>query len=181
MKITKSTLPKKSILNNLKVDYIDSFRGDYFDTNNVISSQEIGKYFFTSAPKWTEGLFELRNKIVSIFGLRTSGKSNNRKELLDNFKCEPGEKLGLFTVYDRNENEVILGDDDKHLNFRISLFKENIPNTEGHKNLTISTTVKFNNWFGRLYFLPVKPVHKLIVPRMLKGILGQIEKERITN
>jgi len=49
------------------------------------------------------------------------------------------------------------------------------------KNLIISTTVKYNNWFGKIYFLPVKPFHKRIVPTMLKGIIKEIEKETTTN
>jgi hypothetical protein len=181
MKIKKATLPKNSILHNTKFGYVDSFQGGYLDVENHISSKDIGKAFFTSAPNWTAKLFELRNKIVSVFGLKTPEKIKNSKELLDNFNCEPDEKLGLFTVYHRTENEVILGEDDKHLNFRISLYTESTPNIEGRKNITISTTVQFNNWFGKLYFLPVKPFHKLIVPRMLRGIISQIEKERNTN
>jgi len=81
----------------------------------------------------------------------------------------------LFRVYSKTENEVILGENDKHLNFRISLLKEDNKVKENQKKLTISTTVKFNNWFGKLYFLPVKPFHKIIVAKMLKGILEQIE------
>ena len=46
------------------------------------------------------------------------------------------------------------------------------------KDLTISTTVEFNNWFGRLYFLPVRPFHKIIVPTMLKGIIKELETQR---
>ncbi|AYZ35431.1 DUF2867 domain-containing protein [Chryseobacterium indologenes] len=33
----------------------------------------------------------------------------------------------------------------------------------------------FHNWTGVLYFLPVRPFHKLIVPAMLKNIIGQLE------
>ena len=175
MKITKTTLPTNSILNNTNFEYIDSYQGYYLDMENQVSSKDIGKAFFTSAPKWTARLFELRNRIVSIFGLKTSEKTNNREELLHNFNCEPGEKMGLFSVYHRTENEVILGEDDKHLNFRISLYKEDVGISSDRKKLTISTIVKFNNRFGKLYFLPVKPFHKLIVPRMLQGIIRQIE------
>ena len=181
MKVIKAVLPPKSILQNANFEYVDSFQGEYFDIKNEVSSKHIGKAFFTSAPKWTAQLFELRNKIVSVFGLKTPGKNIDRKELLDNFNCETGEKIGLFTVYNINENEVILGEDDKHLDFRISIYKETKPYDEGKKYLTLSTTVQFNNWFGKLYFLTVKPFHKLIVPRMLKGIINQIEKERNTN
>jgi len=176
MEIRKTILPEKSVLKDTNFEYVDSFQGEYVDIKNEIVSKDIGKAFFTSAPKWTAQLFELRNKIVSIFGLKTSNGANNREELLDNFNCEQGEKLGLFTVYYKDENEVILGEDDKHLNFRISLLKENQLNDESKKYLTLSTTVKFNNWFGKLYFFPVKPFHKLIVPRMLKGIINQIER-----
>lgn len=178
MKITKTTLPKNSILNSTKYEYVDSFQGDYLDAENQINCKDIAKAFFTSTPNWTVKLFELRNKIVSIFGLKISGNTKNKKELLDAFNCEPNEKLGLFRVYYRNENEVILGEDDKHLDFRVSLYKEENPNDKERKKLTISTTVQFNNWFGKLYFLPVKPFHRLIVPIMLKGLIGQIERKK---
>jgi hypothetical protein len=75
----------------------------------------------------------------------------------------------------RTENEVILGEDDRHLNFRISLLKSDTP-TPHQKKLTLSTTVEFKNWFGKLYFLPVQPFHSLIVPTMLNGILNDLEK-----
>lgn len=175
MKPTKSLLPISSILHKVEFDFVDSYQGEYHDPEDKISSMDIGKAFFSSAPNWTAKLFEFRNKIVSILGLKTSENPQNRNELISKFRCEPGDRLGLFKVYSRNENEVVLGEDDKHLDFRISLFKENKVNQKGTKKLTISTTVKFNNWFGRLYFALIKPFHKLIVPRMLKGIIKQIE------
>ena len=177
MKILKTTLPKNSILtiDQKKYDYVDSFEGIYTDKDNNISSDIVGKAFFTSAPTWVSNLLELRNKIVGIFGLKTSGQANNRATLLKNFKCEPNERLGLFKVFDRTENEVVLGEDDKHLNFRVSLLKSKIIGTNQNK-LTITTTVEFKNWYGKLYFLPVKPFHSFIVPTMLKGIIRALEK-----
>ncbi len=122
-------------------------------------------------------MFGLRNKIASIFGLKTPGEIDDRQQKLDNFKCEPGEQLGLFKVFNKTDNEVVLGEDDKHLNFRVSLLlnKHKIDLTK--KEIIISTTVEFNNWFGRLYFLPVRPFHKIIVPTMLKGIIKQLENQ----
>jgi hypothetical protein len=176
MKIIKVKFPATSKLYETDFDYVDSYQGEYFDKKDEISAQDIGKAFFNSAPKWTAQLFELRNKIVAAFGLKIPEKVENRKELLDGFACEPNERLGLFKVYSKTENEVILGEDDKHLNFRVSLLKDDNTSKEGTKKLTISTTVKFNNWFGKLYFLPVKSFHQLIVPIMLKGVIAQIEK-----
>ncbi len=79
-------------------------------------------------------------------------------------------------MFNRTDKEVILGEDDKHLNFRVSLFLDHQINDPNKKHLTVSTTVEFNNWFGRIYFLPVRPFHKLIVPTMLKGIIKHLEK-----
>ena len=121
----------------------------------------------------------LRNKIVSIFGLKTPGDITNIEKQIENFKCEPGEQLGLFKVFAKTENEVILGEDDKHLNFRVSLLLNQQTNETKKKNLIVSTTVEFNNWFGRLYFLPVRPFHKLIVPSMLKGMIKELEKRNV--
>lgn len=178
MKIIKTKLPNQSILNssNKEYGYVDSFQGNLIDIENKFTSVDIGKAFFSSSPQWVGKLFALRNKIVSIFGLKTSGDISNREKQLENFKCEAGEQLGLFKVFAKTENEVILGEDDKHLNFRVSLFLNQPTNETNQKNLIISTTVEFNNWFGKIYFLPVRPFHKLIVPSMLKGIIKELEK-----
>jgi len=180
MKIVKTTLPNNSILNtsHKEYGYVDSFQGVLNDVENKITSVDIGKAFFSSGPKWVGKLFNLRNKIVSVFGLKTSGNIVDRQQQLDNFKCEPGEQLGLFKVFKKTDNEVIIGENDKHLNFRVSLFLDKSKTDKSKKDLTISTTVEFNNWFGRLYFLPVRPFHKFIVPTMLKGIIKELEKQR---
>ena len=180
---TTSTIPDSSILksDDNSFDYVDSFRKSFLDEADSIDITTIGKLFFASGPKWIDGLFTTRNKVVSLFGLKTPGSSTSRQKQLNNFKCEKGEQLGLFKVFDKTDNEVILGEDDKHLNFRISLLLDKSPDKDEQKSLTITTTVKFNNAFGRLYFLPVRPFHKLIVPTMLNGILKEIEKEKSMN
>lgn len=177
MTIQKTIFPNTSFLSNTGYDYVDSFVGKYVDANNEITSRDICKAFFNSAPAWTEQLFEIRNKLVTIAGLKT-GKNDqvDRTQQLENFECKPGERLGLFQIYQVTDDEVILGEDDSHLDFRISLLKADIPNNISSKTLTISTTVYFNNAIGKLYFLPVKPFHKLIVPRMLRGIIEQLGK-----
>lgn len=181
MKIIKTTLPNNSVLNisYKKYSYVDSFHGVLNDIENKFTSDDIGKAFFSSGPKWVVKLFALRNKIVSIFGLKIPDDITNREKQLENFKCEPGERLGLFKVFAKTENEVVLGEDDKHLNFRVSLFLNQQTGETKKKDLIVSTTVEFNNWFGRLYFLPVRPFHKLIVPTMLKGMILELENRNV--
>ncbi|NJM80195.1 MAG: DUF2867 domain-containing protein, partial [Flavobacterium sp.] len=41
-----------------------------------------------------------------------------------------------------------MGEDDKHLNFRISLFLKQLETDAIKKQITITTVVIYNNWFG---------------------------------
>jgi len=173
--IAKVNFPNHSILHNNQYHYTDSYKGSLLDVNNEVNLTTVGKAFFSSSPAWADKLFEFRNWLVSFIGLKTNGTVDNKEELLNNFKGEKGERVGLFKVFDKTDEELILGEDDKHLDFRISLMVEEVAGQR--KEITISTTVIFHNWMGKLYFLPVKPFHKLIVPRMLKGIIKQLEQK----
>ncbi len=179
MAILKSYLPEASILKtqHKKYDYVDSFESVFTNKNNSVTPQNVAKAFFTSEPKWIKKLMAVRNNIVSIFGLKTSGRAIARHKQFERFKCAPGERIGLFKVFGKTENEVVIGQDDKHLNFRVSLLLTQNGSDFQKKNLIISTTVEFNNWLGRLYFLLLKPFHKIIVQAMLKRIIKQLEKQ----
>lgn len=172
----QNTLPNLSLLKNSKkpFDYIDSFNAELPLTKPFITIDEVAKAFFTGSPAWVSSLFALRNKLVGALGLKTSG-NQNRAEVLSNFSCEVGDKLGLFRVFEKSDYEIIMGEDDSHLNFRVSLLLE----VKGAQQiLVISTGVQFNNVWGKLYFLPVKPFHKLVVPSMINGVIKKLEEER---
>jgi len=173
MKIIKTALPNNSLLNQAakKYDYVDSFQGSITDNGNKLNPTVIGKAFFSSTPNWVGKMMGFRNRAVAVFGLKTSGSMAERRKTLDNLKCEKGEKVGIFKIYDKTENEIILGEDDKHLDFRVSLYLGESKIEEQEKKLTISTCINFNNWFGRLYFLTVRPFHRLIVTTILKAII----------
>jgi len=176
MKITKTKIPGNSLLfpNLGSYNYIDSYEGTVNDRNNVINIMDVGKAFFKPNPKWVDGLLILRNKIVSLFGLKTT-KNINNTEKPGKLKFEPGEHAGIFRVFDRTKDEIILGENDKHLDFRLSLHLAEYKNDPAKKVITATTVVKFNNWFGRLYFFPVKPFHKLIISITLKNDLQELE------
>lgn len=176
MKIKKIEFPQKSVLAKDKkdFDYVDSFAGELMSSHSNIDISEVGKAFFISGPKWGKKMFAFRNKVVSLFGLKT-GVESDKTQADDHFQCEVGERMGIFTVFEKTENEIILGEDDKHLDFRVSLLFDKTRDDNTEKSLTISTTVKFHNWLGVLYFLPVRPFHSLIVPVMLKNVIGKLE------
>ena len=172
MKIKKTIFPQNSMLSKTNSDYFDCYIGSIEGNVKNITSDEVGRAFFMSSPKWIEKLMSLRNKTVSVFGLKTSEKSDYNKENLNIFIAEIGQRVGLFKIIEKTENELILGEDDKHLNFKVSLLLDDLK-----ENLTIITVVNFNNWFGKLYFFIIKPFHKMIVPIMLKGTIKFFNKK----
>lgn len=76
---------------------------------------------------------------------------------------EVGKKVGLFTLYDIQENEIIAGEKDKHLDFCISFKKE-------HDVVILSTYVCYHNMLGKIYMNLIKPFHKLLVKKSLKSL-----------
>lgn len=177
MKIEQVSLPQHSILTGIEYDYADSFKSEVIDSDNKLTPTVAAKALFSSSPQWIGHLLNIRNRLVSVFGLKTGGKHFDLGTLMDNFKGEEGDHLALFKVYNTTDNELIMGENDRHLDFRVSLLLDRIDDLR--QNLTISTTVVYNNWFGRIYFFFIKPFHKLIVPTMLKGIVREVEKGKV--
>jgi len=113
---------------------------------------------FGGAPGWINGLLRLRNAAVSLFGLKAGEKSS--KPLV--------EKAGIFPVLHQTPNRVVLGLDDKHLDFRLLVDVKDAG--DGIQTVTASTLVKTHNTFGRVYLAFVKPFHRMIVPAMLRQL-----------
>jgi hypothetical protein len=83
-----------------------------------------------------------------------------------------GSKIGVFTVETRNEHEIVMAENDKHLNFKTSV----LTNANGTGiDLYFTTVVHFNNIGGRLYFIPVKPFHRIILKSSIKRIIKKFE------
>jgi len=172
--ITKSEFPKETLLEKRTYDYTDSYQADSLDNSKNITVTSILKAFINSTPLFVIYLMFLRDKIVSLFGLKTNRDSYSKNKLVQSIQGKKGEKIGLFKIINLNDREIILGEDDKHLNFRVSFI---IETKENHSILILTTTVLLNNLLGRLYFFPVKFFHKLIVPLMLKGIIKELKKD----
>lgn len=119
-------------------------------------------------PKWLDRLMVLRNRVVGVFGLKDLGAFS---EISDKpgVKYKVGDRVGIFTVIEKDQNEVLLGDDDKHLSVVVSIHSKTDAVT-GSTFITVSTVVHVKNWLGKLYMIPVEPAHKVIAKRMTKSI-----------
>ena len=173
----KNQIPEQSMLRTTSdsFGYIDSFQSCFSSKDESVNIDTIAHLFLTGGPKWVDSLLMLRNKLVGVFGLKTPmpGNTDKQDQTID---YQPGEKAGLFKVFAKSENELLLGEDDKHLDFRVSILLEPLNDGTNTKKIALTTAVKFNNWFGKLYFFPVKPFHRFIVHSAVKELVAQVEK-----
>ena len=94
--------------------------------------------------------------MVAGFGLKTSS------ELRDDVATD---RIDFFRVYDRRRHEIILGEDDRHLDFRLSVLVEE---SALCRRLVATTVVTFNHLGGRAYIAGIAPFHRLIVKSSLR-------------
>ncbi|MFE7777866.1 DUF2867 domain-containing protein [Streptomyces sp. NPDC057445] len=66
-----------------------------------------------------------------------------------------------FAVQAADGDELLLGEDASHLDFRASLLV-------GERDVTLTTVVRTHNRLGRLYFAPVRYIHPFMVRWMLR-------------
>jgi hypothetical protein len=151
-------LPENTLItkNMTSVDYYDSYM---IKKKTDDSIDEITQKILT-LPGWINFVLRLRYYlIVKPFGLST-GRFDNKTENSEE-NSEP------IPVIEKSENEIVMGSGDKHLYYRISIMKKEI---EQEPEIYLNTIVRFNNIWGKLYFLPVKLGHKLVVKSLLKRI-----------
>ncbi len=167
-------IPSGSLLgeNGKPYDYVDSFRG--LLNIQCPDIDELGRLFMSSGPAWADGLMKIRDRIVGIFGLKSGARMLQEQRELEPSHFLPGERAGLFKVFQKTENELIMGEDDKHLDFRVSILIPSSAFEQGKTTFWLTTVVIYKNWFGRLYFFPVQFFHRLIVKFTLKSMLQRI-------
>jgi len=143
------------------VDYADAF-WIAREVSDLEGLTALSRAVFGVRPVWLRALFRLRSWLVSPFGLRTSGNPSPEPST---HPPRIGDRVGLFTVMDLAADEIVLGEDDRHLDFRVSVLRQE---ASGRAGLVVTTVVRIHNLLGRVYFTVIKPFHRLIVPAMMR-------------
>ena len=112
----------------------------------------------------------MKNLIASISGLKT-GKIKNVYEKPEKLNFKQGHSIGDLFIILKGKNHLIAELKDKHLDFRFSIL---IRQEDGITKVSLSTIVKINNIFGKVYFFLITPFHRLIIPNILKRLSGEI-------
>lgn len=125
-------------------------------------------------------LMRLRNLLARPLRLRTSSLGCPVSSLLSD---APTQRFAqrfpvLATSISANSAQVLLGADDRHLQFRSSVAVQR----DGERiTFSLSTRVYSRNPFGHLYMAAVDPMHRhFIAPKMLKTAVNCLLEEAAT-
>ncbi len=113
----------------------------------------IAAALLANPPPYFRALIRLRDVIMARFRVKTTA------ELRD--APRGGPRIDFFPVLSTTPAEVILGEDDRHLDFRLSV------QLTADDMVIATTAVRCHNLLGRAYLAAIKPFHILIVRSML--------------
>ena len=134
-------------------------------------------------PRWTQHLLAVRNKLVRLVGLKGVGQLQDMHppasgaSPLDASSYRVGDRVGIFVIRHLSDTEVVMGQDDKHLDVQVSLTKHpksisaDIPDsTDNPATVVLSTVVHIHNTLGHAYMAVITPFHRRIVQVMLQRL-----------
>jgi hypothetical protein len=138
--------------------FADAFRVTV--TGAKLDARAAAERIFSRKPRWVEMLLDLRNAIVTPFGLKTSAED----------EAKAGGMVGMFPVLSETPGQLIAGFNDHHLDFRVVV---DVAPLDGSRDqeVTATTLVLTHNRLGRIYLAAILPFHRLITRSMLGQVL----------
>lgn len=140
----------------MKADYTDTYATTVRNAQKM-TARDLFRQMLFCYPKPVLYLLQLRDRLVKPFGLQ-GGSS--------------------FTdlVKEEDDNRVVFGKPDKHLDFSVTL-QCDAPNTQKRcQTIRMTTIVKFHNLLGKRYFFFIRPFHVLICKGLLKRAVRKWKK-----
>lgn len=112
-------------------------------------------------PRWFRWLLACRDIMVKPFGILSS--TQMRTVLV----ADGTPHIDFFPVIAVENNELIIGANDRHLDFRISVLQRHGGEVD-EREVVLASVVHCHNRIGKLYITLIAPFHRLVVRTMLK-------------
>lgn len=164
MAVEKTELPKDSRLHGFfkKGDFLDCYSVQLGRENLPIG--QVAQHIFIGLPPWIDTLLFLRDAAVSPFGLKKT--IDLPRDITIRERVKSGEAINFFPVQSIEEHEIILGEDDRHLDFKIAVYRDR----ENPGRVSLATLVHTHNCLGRAYLRLISSFHVLIVSARLSAL-----------
>ncbi|MEM1045875.1 MAG: DUF2867 domain-containing protein [Pseudomonadota bacterium] len=164
MRVKRTRLSPDSALHTLfkPSDFLDCYSVRVTDTAPPL--HEIARRLFANRPIWLRALLAIRDCAVTPFGLKTTASLHTDDRKRDSVAI--GQSIGFMRVHAITDREILLGEDDRHLDFRLAVRRE----ADDPHAISLATWVRTHNALGRAYLRIIEPFHIGIVRSQLAAI-----------
>jgi hypothetical protein len=160
--IKQIAFPRESRLLNI---YDDAQLQDAFAAplpDDADSSPEVlARFLMANQAPWVTGLMAIRDAVVSLFG-------QTANHLLGARPQTSSQQTHYFPVLESYADEIVLGIDDRHLDFRLSLLCREPNALNRNSTAVLCTVVKCHNRLDRIYLTLIVAFHRAVVRSGLK-------------
>lgn len=140
----------------LRADLADAFSVRLPD-DACRDPEVLARFMFGNQARWVKVLMRIRDGIMGALGVKTA------KAMQPLPNEDAAKRVGFFRIYAKSPREIVLGEDDRHLDFRLSVLVRPVNAHPQRMEVIIATVVSCHNLLGRSYLAVIKPFHKLIV------------------
>jgi hypothetical protein len=141
------------------MDYLDSF-----EVASRTPKQDLVAVYAAALghlPEVFKQLLVVRSHLVKPFGIAGVSYKDLARPIDIGRSYVVGDKIGRWTLFAKHRDELITGANDRHLDFRVSVFRGARP------RIVLSTAVMTHNAFGRAYLATILPFHRFGVAKLL--------------
>lgn len=108
---------------------------------------------------WIRALTRVRDTIMATVGVKSS-------RAVGIAAAARGPVIGFFPLRSKSAGELVMGEDDRHLDFRLAIQLR--AGAAGGRELVLVTVVHCHNWLGRTYLAVITPFHRVIARASLE-------------
>ena len=121
----------------------------------------LARAVFGQPAGWLRVLLGVRDAVMGRIGVKTTG------QVRADAVARGAARISFFPVLERRDSELVMGEDDRHLDFRASLLVRECADGGG-REIVATTVVHCHNRLGRVYLAVILPFHVLVVRSNLR-------------
>jgi hypothetical protein len=112
-------------------------------------------------PGWVRSLMQVRDGVMGRLGVKTA------RQIRAATATSARDRIDFFPVISTSDQEIVVGEDDRHLDFRTSILVRSADPDQAD-TIIVTTVVRCHNLLGRLYLAVIRRFHVVIVKTYLR-------------
>ena len=160
-------VPSDSVLAPLYVgaDLLDAF-AIHLPAGASDDIEVLARITFERQAGWIRALTWVRDAVMTTVGVKSS-------RAIGVAAAARGPVIGYFPVLSKSAGELVVGADDRHLDFRAAILLRTV--AAGGRALVVVTVVHCHNRLGRTYLALIAPFHRTILRANLERAVRVME------